>query len=48
LHELDETRLDEIEHFFRSYNEMEGRQFKALARQGVKEAEAILNACMIS
>jgi inorganic pyrophosphatase len=48
LRELDETRLDEIEHFFRSYNEMEGRQFKALARQGVKEAEAILNACMIS
>ena len=44
IHELNEMRLEEIEHFFCSYNEMEGREFRTLARRGVKEAEAILNA----
>lgn len=47
LHELDEMRLEEIEHFFSSYNEMEGREFKALARRGIKEAEAIIKASMV-
>jgi hypothetical protein len=26
--------LDEIEHFFASYNRMEGREFKPVGRQG--------------
>jgi inorganic pyrophosphatase len=34
LAELDRHRLDEIEHFFVSYNEMEGRRFEPLGRRG--------------
>ena len=44
-HSLDEVgrqRLDEIEHFFVSYNLMEGRQFKPLARRGADHARALL------
>ena len=37
-------RLEEIEHFFCSYNEMEGREFNALAQRGVKDAEEVLKA----
>src|SRR5262245_14669451 len=38
LEEVSRQRLDEIEHFFVSYNEMEGRQFKPLARRGADHA----------
>jgi inorganic pyrophosphatase len=44
-HSLDEVnpqRLDEIEHFFVSYNEMEGRQFKPLARHGADRAQDLV------
>ena len=41
--ELGEQRLAEIEHFFVSYNEMEGKEFKVLRRRGAKEAEAMVN-----
>src|SRR4029453_6204622 len=38
LDELNRRRVDEIEHFFVSYNEMEGRTFKPLARRGCERA----------
>jgi hypothetical protein len=34
LQEVNQQRLDEIEHFFVPYNNKEGRQFKLLARHG--------------
>lgn len=46
LEELGEERLAEIEHFFVSYNEMEGRKFKPLARRGPKKAESLLKAAL--
>src|SRR5262249_15683039 len=42
LDEVSRQRLDEIEHLFVSYNQMEGRQFKPLARQGVGRAQELL------
>ena len=47
LDELDDQRIEEIEHFFVSYNEMEGREFKSLGRKGPAEAEAILKKSLI-
>jgi inorganic pyrophosphatase len=38
LEELDRATVDEIEHFFISYNEMRGRKFKPLGRFGPKRA----------
>jgi inorganic pyrophosphatase len=38
LGEWNENRLDELEHFFISYNEMEGREFKPIARLGPRQA----------
>src|SRR5688500_13172450 len=40
--DLESHRLDEIEHFFVSYNAMRGRQFKPLARRGSKAATALV------
>jgi inorganic pyrophosphatase len=45
LHSLEEVsrqRLDEIEHFFVSYNQAEGRQFRPLARRGADRARELL------
>jgi len=42
LEEVSERRLDEIEHFFVSYNQMEGRRFKPLARRGADDARNLL------
>ncbi|HEY7159259.1 MAG TPA: inorganic diphosphatase [Gemmataceae bacterium] len=42
LEEVSRQRLDEIEHFFVSYNQMEGRQFKPLARRGADQAQKLL------
>jgi inorganic pyrophosphatase len=42
LDEVNRQRLDEIEHFFISYNEAEGRQFKPLARRGPDRAWQLL------
>jgi inorganic pyrophosphatase len=42
LDEVSRQRLDEVEHFFVSYNQMEGRQFKPLARYGVVRAQKLL------
>jgi inorganic pyrophosphatase len=38
LAELARATVDEIEHFFISYNEMRGRKFKPLGRHGPKRA----------
>lgn len=42
LSELDEKLLDEIEHFFISYNEMQGKQFKPIGRRGPRRAQRIV------
>ena len=42
LEEVGRQRLDEIEHFFVSYNQMEGRQFKPLGRHGPDRAQELL------
>jgi inorganic pyrophosphatase len=45
LHSLDDlgkSRLDEIEHFFISYNEAEGRRFQPLGRRGPADAEKLV------
>jgi inorganic pyrophosphatase len=38
LDQLNPNRLDEIEHFFVSYNIMEGREFKPIGRKGPEQA----------
>jgi inorganic pyrophosphatase len=42
LNELDRQRLDEIEHFFVSYNEQEGQQFRPIGRHGPSVAGKLL------
>jgi inorganic pyrophosphatase len=42
LNDLGKQRLDEIEHFFVSYNEMEGRRFRPAGRHGPDLAERLL------
>jgi inorganic pyrophosphatase len=42
LGQLDENLVDEIEHFFVSYNEMKGKVFKPLGRFGPKRAEELI------
>ncbi len=44
LLEVAGTRLDDLEHFFVSYNRAEGRQFRPLGRRGPEEAERLLRA----
>ena len=34
--------LDQLEHFFRSYNEAEGKEFNMLAARGPKRAMEVL------
>ena len=46
LEEMSPQSLDELEHFFISYNQMEGRQFKPLGRHGPEKARKILEAAM--
>jgi len=46
LDELDPARIDEIEHFFYSYNLAHGRRFKPLGRLGPRKAEQILDAAI--
>ena len=42
LDALHKQRVDEIEHFFVSYNKMEGKTFKPIGRYGPDKAEALL------
>jgi inorganic pyrophosphatase len=44
LRELPAARLDEIEHFFVSYNRAHGRRYEPFARVGAKKAERTLAA----
>jgi inorganic pyrophosphatase len=46
IKELDPHILDEIEHFFKSYNEMRGRQFKPLRRAGTTAALELVRRAM--
>src|SRR5262245_33114545 len=43
LDEVGRQRLDEIEHFFVSYNRAEGRQFRPLARRGADRGQELLD-----
>lgn len=47
LDEIDRQRLDEIEHFFVSYNQMQGREFRPLGRRGPKKAEKLIDAALV-
>src|SRR5437764_3314124 len=42
LDDLDSTMMDEIEHFFISYNEARGKKFQPVRRRGPKQAKAIV------
>jgi inorganic pyrophosphatase len=43
LRQLSRDRLRDIEHFFRSYNEAQGRRFEITGRAGAKAAERVLS-----
>ena len=42
LDELGDRLLNEIEHFFVSYNQMKGKVFKPLRRAGARQAESLI------
>ena len=42
LDDLNETLVDEIEHFFVSYNRAKGKEFKPLGRFGAQKARKII------
>lgn len=44
LRDLDKHLLEQIEHFFKSYNEAKGQQFKVAGRYGPKKAQALIEA----
>jgi len=44
IDQLSKTLLDEVEHFFVSYNEMRGRKFSPIGRFGPDHAEQLLEA----
>jgi inorganic pyrophosphatase len=46
LDELSKSRLDEIEHFFVSYNEAEGRSFRPTGRAGPRAADRLVEKSM--
>ena len=46
LEQLSENLLDEIEHFFVSYNEIKGKQFEPLGRFGPEHARGVIEAGM--
>src|ERR1051326_4695989 len=48
LGQLSQNLLDEIEHFFVSYNQAKGKEFKILGRFGPERAEKIVKAGMPS
>ena len=47
LDDLSDELVEEIEHFFISYNEVEGRKFKPLARRGPGHARKLLKQAML-
>ena len=42
INDLNETLIDQIEHFFISYNEAKGKQFKPLGRFGSRKAKSLV------
>jgi len=42
LSDLDTTLVEEIEHFFISYNEIRGKKFKPIGRHGPKRAKKLI------
>jgi inorganic pyrophosphatase len=46
LEQLDAQQLRDIEHFFRSYNQAQGREFKISGRGGPQPAQKMLRAAM--
>ncbi|HEY0004849.1 MAG TPA: inorganic diphosphatase [Pyrinomonadaceae bacterium] len=42
LEDLNDSLLDEIEHFFVSYNQVKGKEFKPLGRFGPKQARSLI------
>lgn len=46
LEEMNPQDLIEIEHFFVSYNQMEGREFRPLGRHGPERAQQVMEAAM--
>ena len=44
LRQLSPALLDEIEHFFISYNAAEGKEFEIIGRRGPREAQRLLKA----
>lgn len=45
ISDLNPTLIDEIEHFFVSYNEARDREFKPIGRKGPKVAAALIDKC---
>lgn len=46
LKDLSKETLDEIEHFFASYNAARGKRFKPIARKGPRQAVKLVKAAM--
>ncbi|HEX4132314.1 MAG TPA: inorganic diphosphatase [Pirellulales bacterium] len=46
LDQLHDQRIEELEHFFIAYNEVEGRKFKPLRRRGNQRARQLLDEAM--
>src|SRR4051812_38704535 len=46
LRDLPKETLDEIEHFFKSYNDARGKRFKPLSRKGPRQAIKLVKAAM--
>jgi inorganic pyrophosphatase len=42
IHQLSDSMLDEIEHFFISYNQAKGREFKPLGRYAADRAHKLV------
>ncbi len=43
LDDLNKTLLEEIEHFFVSYNEQRGKKFESLGHRGPQRARSLVN-----
>lgn len=46
INDLDETLVNQIEHFFVSYNEAKGKRFEPLGRFGARKAKSLIEAAM--
>ena len=47
INDLNETLVDEIEHFFVSYNEAKGKKFKPLGRFGARKAKTLVEEAQV-